>query len=562
MEQVLIITSAHDLPVAEQLAARLGAYRTYFFDPTLVDAIAATSLQRAELLRWDDAPSFAELEAGAHAHVRRFEEALDGETAAARAALQPGPSLQGWQSLNLYYLMMSWQWYQGLWQSLEKRLRGTHPHILVCDNPACFYWPSFVPALLLLQQLQAWDVSFTAWPYGERPDESDVMMDLYGVADGAYDVLTHLPTCFYDAQHFSAELAAAGCRSIDVKAKYWNVPMSSDTQVQLTRLDHAQLAAAGLPSLGPIGERLLQAIHVLLEPYIATPAYRARQAVHLARQYQAQLASLLLLERHFATARPGRVLISDHDAGFHGPLLAYAARHRIPVYVLPHSKVSISSDFGHRNMTALSHVMQGMPLLDRTGGAMRHLTLAYPERLSIDTARAPLRRLGVLLSGLSLNGVPSTSLLRYLQGLAQIEQWCLRHGVELKVRCRPGQTLFEPIVRSTGISRASLENAMHQSLADFAGGVDACLMYDAPTSAAIEFLRNGVPLLNPLPEALSTAEHLWADAGLIPREAVQETLRRLDAWVADADLFGDFRRTQFARYAAGSAQARSLRSLL
>jgi hypothetical protein len=39
-------------------------------------------------------------------------------------------------------------------------------------------------------------------------------------------------------------------------------------------------------------------------------------------------------------------------------------------------------------------------------------------------------------------------------------------------------------------------------------------------------------------------------------------LRRLDAWVADADLFGDFRRTQFARYAAGSAQARSLRSLL
>jgi hypothetical protein len=238
MEQVLIITSAHDLPAAEQLAARLGTYRTYFFDPTLVDAIAATSLQRAELLLWDDAPSFAELEAGAHAHVRRFEEALDRETAAARAALQPGPSLQGWQSLNLYYLMMNWQWYQGLWQSLEKRLRGPHPHIFVCDNPASFYWPSFVPALLLLQQLQAWDVTFTACPYGERTDESDVMMDLYGAADGAYDVLTHLPTCFYDAQHFSAELAAAGCRRIDVKAKYWNVPMSPDTQVQLTRLRH------------------------------------------------------------------------------------------------------------------------------------------------------------------------------------------------------------------------------------------------------------------------------------------------------------------------------------
>jgi hypothetical protein len=562
MEQVLIITSAHDLPTAERLAPSLGSYRTYFFDPTLVDTIAASTLQRAELLLWEGGPSYAEREARAYEHVRRLERALDEETAALREALQPGLSLQGWQALNLYYLMMSWQWYEGLWRSLEERLRGTRPHILVCDNPASFYWPSFVPALLLMQQLRTWDIAFKAWVYGERGDESDVMINLYGAADGTYDVLTHLPTCFYDAGHFNAELAAAGCRTIDIVPKYWEVPMNPDTRVNLARLDHAQLAQAGLPSLGPIGERMLQVIHALLEPYIATVEYRARQAVNLARQYQAQLASLLLLERYFGATRPGRLLVSDHDAGFHGPLLAYAARHRIPVYVLPHSKISISSDFSHRNMTALSHVMQGMPMLDATGRAMRHLTLAYPERLAIDTAQVPLRRLGVLLNGLSLNGVQCTEWRPYLDGLVQIAKWCRSHGVALSVRCRPGQTLYELIAQSMGISRAELEGVMADSLANFAAGVDACLMYDAPTTAAIEFLRNGIPILNPLPESLSKAENLWSDAELIPRDTVDGTLRLLDAWVADADLFNRFRRTQFARYAGGTAQARSLRSLL
>lgn len=558
MEHVLIITSSYDLPAAQELAPTLGSYRTYFFDPTLVDEIARTPLQRPELLLWDDAPSYPELEHGAYRRVRELERAVDAEL----RGLLPDVSLLGWQALNLYYLMLGWQWYGGLWASLEERLRGCHVHLVVCDSPANFYWPSFVPGLLLMEQLRTWNVPFSAAAYGERADESDVMMDLFGSVPEQFDVLTHLPTCFYDAPHFRSELAAAGCRTVNIEPKYWGVPMAPDLQVKMRHLNHAQLAQAGVPSVAEPGERLLKVLHGLLEPYIASPDYRARQAVHLARLYQAQLASLSLLETYFGAMRPGRMLISDHDAGFHGPLLAYAARHRMPVYVLPHAKVSISSEFSFRNMTALTHVMQGSTVLDGSGRALRHMTLAYPEQLSLNTGSVPLRRLGVLLSGLSLNGVPSTALRPYLEGLAQIEAWCGRHGVALSVRCRPGQSLFELITGSTGIARADLEAALQGSLAQFAQGVDLCLMYDAPTSAAIEFLRSGVPLLNPLPEPLSTAEHLWSDAELIPRESLHETLRRLDAYVADTDLLDTFRRHQFARYAAGTAEARSLRSLL
>ncbi|AVR94297.1 hypothetical protein [Pseudoduganella armeniaca] len=562
MEQVLIITSSYDLPAAQELAPTLGEYRTYFFDPTLVDEIAKTSLKRPELLLWDDAPTYPELEHQAYVHVRQLEARIDTAMRPLLATYHPTLSLRGWQSLNLYYLMLGWQWYGGLWSSIAERLRDCHVHVLVCDNPANFYWPSFVPALLLIERLRTWNVPFSAVAYGERADESDVMMDLFGSVPEQYDVLTHLPTCFYDAPHFRAELAAAGSRIVNIEPKYWGMPMTPDLQVKMARLDHARLAHAGVPSLQEPGQQLLKLLHELLEPYIASSDYRARQAVHLAKLYQSQLASLFLLETYFGGMRPGRMLISDHDAGFHGPLLTYASRHRMPVYVLPHAKVSISSEFTFRNMTALTHVMQGRTVLDGNGRALRHMTLAYPEQLSLNTASAPLSRLGVLLSGLSLNGVPSTALRPYLDGLKEIEQWCRRHGVELAVRCRPGQSLFELITGSTDIARADLEAALRGSLGEFAQGVDVCLMYDAPTSAAIEFLRNGVPLLNPLPEALSTAEHLWSDAELIPRESLADTLRRLDAYVADTDLLDSFRRHQFARYAAGTAQARSLRSLL
>lgn len=562
MEHVLIIASSYDLPAAQELGATLGTYRTYFFDPTLVDEIAKTSLQRPELLLWDDAPTYPELEHQAYLRVRELERKIDDAMRPQLAAFHPDLSLRGWQSLNLYYLMLGWQWYSGLWSSIAARLRDCHVHVMVCDNPANFYWPSFLPSLLLIERLRAWNVPFSAVTYGERGDESDVMMDLYGSVPEQFDVLTHLPTCFYDAPHFRAELEAAGCRIVNVEPKYWGMPLAPELQVKMARVDHARLLQAGVPSLQEPGQELLRLLHSLLEPYIASSDYRARQAVHLAKLYQAQLASFAMLENYFGSMRPGRMLISDHDAGFHGPLLSWAARHRMPVYMLPHAKVSISSEFTFRNITALTHVMQGRTVLDGEGRALRHFTLAYPEQLSLNTASKPLRRLGVLLSGLSLNGVPSTALRPYLDGLKEIESWCRRHGVELAVRCRPGQSLFELITGSTSIARADLEAGLRGSLAEFAQGVDVCLMYDAPTSAAIEFLRTGVPLLNPLPEALSTAEHLWSDAELIPRESLHDTLRRLDAYVADTDLLDSFRRHQFGRYAAGVAQARSLRSLL
>lgn len=558
MAHILLVMSSYDVAAATDMAAGLGDdYLTWYFDPTLEDTMTGGALRRPELVLPDSLPDYAAIEPQAHALADALEQALMEEM----APILGDVSLRGWQALNLYYLFVGHLWYSQLWDALRERCAGHTLHLPVNDNPASFYWPSFVPALLLMQRLDAWGVAYRISHYGGRADESDVIPDLQGQAE-RYDVLTHLPTCFYDAPYFAAEIKAAGKRSINIEPKYWGVPLQPDRQLKMLRIDHAHLAALGLVSMVPHGERLLHALHRLLTPYFANHEYRARQALQLAKLYQSQLVMLQLLERHFGNHRPGQMLLSDHDAGFHGPLLSYAQRHRIPVLQLPHAKVSISSAFRSEQLTALTHPMQGLPMLRGDGRQLRRHALAYPEACSGDSASRPMRRVGLLLSGISLNGVLSTRPPAYLAGIAAIAGWCRAHGIELSIRNRPGQTLLRQIEQRAGIARETQQAGIACTLAEFVQGLDLCLMYDAPTSAAIECLRNQVPVLNPVAEPLSPAETLWSDARLMPRDDLAGTLARLDLFRRDEDAFNQFRRRQFADYLSAGAEAHSLRRFL
>lgn len=557
MAHILLVISSYDVAAARVPDGVGEDYRTWYFDPTLTDVLAGSELRQPELVLPDALPDYALIDPQARALAAALEEELMGEM----AALLGEVSLRGWQALNLYYFFIGYLWYSQLWDALRERFAGHTLHLPVNDNPANFYWPSFMPALLLLERLQDWGMAAHASHYGERADESDIVPDLLGRSE-RYDVLTHLPTCFYDAPYFAAELRAAGKRSINIEPKYWGVPMQPELQVKMLRVEHHHLATHGLASVAPHGERLLHTLHRLLSPYIASHEYRARQALQLAKLYQSQLITLQLLERYFSANRPGKMLLSDHDAGFHGPLLCFAQRHHIPVLQLAHAKVSISSAFSADQLTALTHPMQGLPMLRADGRQLRRQALAYPELCSGDSASRPLRRVGLMLSGLSLSGVLSTGLAAYLDGLARIAHWCRAHGIELAIRNRPGQTMFQLIEERAGIPRALQQAGVACTLPQFVQGLDLCLMYDAPTSAAIECLRNQVPVLNPLAAPLCPAETLWSDERLMPRSDVAGALARLDLYRLDEDAFNQFRRRQFAAYLAAGAEAHALRHFL
>ena len=545
MSDILVVVTAYDIPIAENVAAGLDRYAVLFFDPTLVDQIAASKLRNTELVVWEACPAYAELEARAHAHAHAFERELQARVASSTP-------LAGWQHLNLFYFFMSHHWYADLWPAVLERFRGARPHVFVNDNPSHFYWPSFLPALLLLQQLRTHDIPFSAVTYGERPDETDAIMDLQGSAEERFGVLTHLPTCFYDAKYFNAEVKASGARCINIAPKYWAVPFEAERDVAIGRRATTDSADAFAPVLD-----------ALLVPYIASDDYRMRQARHLSRSYFSQLYSLAALERFFGAQPPVRMLLSDHEAGFHGPLIAYAQRHAIPVMLVPHAKVGNDCDFSYPNITALTHPIQAVPLIDAAGRQMTHFPLAYPEALSNDTSMPqPLRTLGLLLSGLGLNGVLCTDWTSFIEGIKRISEWCTQRGVALSIRSRPGQTLTELLVHELGRSRAEIVAPLAGTLQAFAQSVDVCLMYDAPTSADIEFLRTGVPLLNPVPGQLSRSESIWVQSGLVPRGPVTETLAILDGFLTDQTALDAFKRRQFAQYSGMFGEARALRRFL
>jgi hypothetical protein len=391
------------------------------------------------------------------------------------------------------------------------------------------------------------------------------MMNLFdGNPEGQrWDVLTHLPTCFYDHPYISDELAAAGKRSINVEPKYWGVPLHSTSQVKLARLQRGELEGRGMAPLAALEGQLETGLERALAPWIASAGYRARHVRQLCNLYLSQLASLHLLERYFHAGRPARMLLSDHDGGFHGPLLAYAQRHQIPVCLLPHSKVGNDCDFSYGNLTSLTHPLQGAPLVNARGRRLLHFTLSYPEQYAASSAvPAPLRRISLLLNGLSLNGVQCTDWRSYLDGIRAIDAWCRQRGLELAIRCRPGQGLLELLEQAIGAPRAATAATLAQPLANFVQEAELCLMYDAPTSAAIEFLRQGVPILNPVPAPLSKSERLWTDSELVPRADVAATLARLDGFFDDPDMLHEFRRRQFADYVARSAQSYALRRFI
>ncbi len=561
MENILIITAAHDIPIAEITAKDLASYRVYFFDPTLVDVIQGSALRNTELIVWDAGPDYPTLVQSAHALAFALEQELDQSL----RALLSGSSIAAWQHMNLHYFFMSFQWYSCLWRDVLEKLREGKLHVFLNDNPAYYYWPSFLPALLLLEQLRTWNISFSAVTYGARPDESDVVMNLCDCNPDSerFDLLTHLPTCFYDIDYFNAELRASGKSNINIVSKYWDVALAATKNINLIRLKDQQTLSGGQPALDVIAEQLAEKLDSLLTPYIATPDFRARQASHLSNLYQSQLASAYLLEQYFKRHKPGKMLLSDHDAGFHGPLISFAEQHNIPVFLLPHSKVSHDVDFTYQNITALTHPIQGLPLVNGCQKRLLHFALSYPENFSSRSAMPPpIKKIGLLLNGLSLNGVLCTDFATYINGIKKIDQWCKQSGVELSIRCRQGQALAEILNQAIGMERVGVQSVLAGSLQSFAQSIDLCLMYDAPTSAVIEFLRTGIPILNPIPAPLSKAEALWANSAIVPRDRVEATLEMLDGFIADDNNLRVFCTNQFADYVCLFKQSRALRHLL
>jgi hypothetical protein len=563
MQNTLVILNADDIPSAQQIAARVEGTAVLVFDPVLIDRVAAAGLGTAECMAWDAAPRYQALSDDAHRLARELAAEMNGMAGPAWAGLDIG----SWLHLRLYYLHMALLWYGPLFEALAPRLAGRRLLVPMSEQPQVFYQASFVPALALLMRAQHEGLPFQAYAHSRQADTPQRVPQLHGVraADGAPFLLTHLPTCFYDLPYIHAEIAAAGLQVVDLQARHWSVPVQAATRIGLAPVDEmlGEIDTATVLGIETLCQALAAPLSVHLGRWIIATAYRERQAAELLATLRAQLVTHALLQRHFAQARPRRLLLSDHDADLHGPLAAWARGQQVPLLVLPHSRTSTDLDFAAPQATVLHHPVQGLTVYDVNGERPAQQAIDLPARLVFDTAVAgPPRRIGLLLNGVALNGVPGADWADYGRALRPIVDWCNAQGLELIVRSRPGQTLFRHLSETAGLSATQLAAGSTGTMADFAQACDLCLMYDAPTSGVLECLNRGVPTLNPVTTLLTERERATMHIDIVARTDVPTTLRLLQQLCRDGEEFLNFRRRQFAAYIDGYRGVRPLRGLL
>jgi len=560
MKDVVLILHAESIADAKALGAQLERYDTYLFDPVLSDYAADAALQNVKLFTDPGGPSYRDLDIDAHASARTLETLLD------QAQLPvTGVSIWGWQHLNLYYLWMTLSWYRGLWDRMAPRLKEDRYHVLINDNPANYYFNSFLPSVALAWRLKSAGVACIAYDYGARGSVTLTVPALEGIATDAGALLTHVPTCIYDKEYLRDEINAAGTRTVNLESPLWHVPLAADRQIGLVSVEsvYAGLEPVLRQRVDSQSRVLREVLGRELEPHIAPEPYRVRQVDHIVERYRCQFITWLELHRHFEPALPARLLLSEHDTGYHGPLISFAERHSLPVVLVPHSKVFADIEFTHDRITALTHPIQGRPIHDGKGRPVPTGTLCFPERLT-EPGAAPgeLRTLSLLLNSLSLNGIPFAPTEIYMDGIRCILAWCSRNDVAVKMRCKPGYTLGTLFRAALGIDRATLDRAARESMENHAKGCDACVMYDMPTTAALYFLRNGTPVLNPLVTPQSETNQAIVHPDVVPPQRIEDSLRQLDLFKSQPLALQAFRAAQFHAYASRFDDARALRTYL
>ena len=560
MENILIILNSKEIEPALRLTADMESYRIYTHDPHLIDHIRIRGLKNVEFFNWENCIGFPECEKSALDTALLVEARL----AASAKVFFPEMSIQAWQYPPLVHMYLVLKWFSGLWRDFPKRKTDKY-FVFVLDNPSILNLWSYLPSVLLLELLNANGFEFSAFSYGGKPAEQVMIPNLIGKHQGDCGLLTHIPTCVYDFVYFNEELAATGKPVINLESSHSNVPVFGSNSIGLA--DVEELIPALPEDLRGKMENFTKRIHddlsELIGVYIKSPAYRDRQAQQIARVYRSQVAFYFLLQQYFHQTKPAKIIISDHDAGIHGPLISFAQDNGIPVVMLPHSKRTNDIPYDYEDITCLTHPIQGASISNGNGKPVRNFRLSFPEALSGSTVFPPkIENICLILNELCCTGVYYTRINPYLDGIRRISAWCSENKVTLSIRCKPSMPFITLLTTATGIEISSLFNSMTGPMTEFTKGKDLCLMYDAPTSGIVEFLRASVPVLNPVPEPLSPSEASTVHTDLVPRGSIEEILGQLDSFMKDRANFLKFRNAQFGNYVSAFKDAQPLRAFL
>ena len=562
MENVIVIIRREDIPIATLIAKDLPSYRVYTFDPCMLDPIIQSGFSNAEFIEWEKCPPHYDFDAEARRLAHEIQQKLDFSV----REIIPGLTIKSWQHLNFYHTVSTLLWYSSLWKDVGLHFAGKKPYIFVCDTPGEYYLNSFLHSVLLMQYLHSNNIEFAAYAYPGPPDNGGLVPDLenFVLCEQRGQLLVHLPTCFYDIEYFQQEILATGRPLIAIKSRIHDLSFPGVSTVGLI---DGELVLSNFPevtnnTISHYCQLLREALIELLLPYMGYPHYLERLTDNFVKIYKSQLITYFELNRYFGKNPPLRIILSDTSMGYHDPLVGFAEKFSIPVTLLPHAKTTFDIEHTYRNITALSHPIQSHEICNGSGRVVFSQKIAYPENFNGASITVSLRTISLLLNTLTLHGVYFSSIDPYFSGIRVLVEWCNQNDIVLKIRSRPDYLINELLITKSGIDPRLLIENRAESLEQHAQNCDLCLMYDQPTSASLYFLRNSIPVLNPIPEVLTPGELSIKNAILTPSESIASTLQKLTRFKENSLSFTSFKEKQFRDYLVLFQNAQTLRRYL
>ncbi len=563
MKNIIIVFERPDINPALTLQSKLDNSDVWVFDPHLIDDLVAAGVQRYKYIECELGVNMPLFVGNGRTAALSIEHAVETDLQIA----VPDAVDCYWQHLNWHFIQSTLQGYTRLWDRfLETSFDETHFHILVQDAPATYYTPSFLPAVMLMERMSARRIEFSGYAHSSVENIPRLIPAQLNNHPGNFDYFTHLPTCIYDSNYYAAEIAAMSQKVLNFESQNWNVSFPVFENAGL-RNDTAVLNELA-PLLAQSIELATEAIETRLTNYflahVRTEMYARRQAAHMAKQYRAEMIFFHFLEHAFSTCLPRKIILSNHDAGLHGPFLSFAKKHAVPVLMLPHAKIfNFPIPSSYPNIVALTHPIQGGAISTVEGKRVNASTISFPESLSQSASPPkPLNQVGLLLNKFSGDGMTLVDTQNYLTGIRAIIDWCAQHSVSLKIRVKPGGTCIHWLANELDLKLEDLFASVQVTIVNFAHECDICIMYDAPTSGAISFLQNSIPILSTVIRYLCAEEANIISTEIVQRASVAETLEWLERFKRDSASLALFRTQQFGRYAGHFSQSIPLRMFL
>lgn len=564
MNNIIIVSVKPDIPIALNLYSQISDAEIWVFDPNFLDDLDAAGMHYGKFIDCIHGIDLVNYSKNAERQTILIEKEIGLEL----EKLIPETEDCHWQYFNLFHQLFAINSFSTLWDKLLMERQSAKFHILIHDTPAQYYSPSFWPSLLLLERLNALNIDFSAYSYN-RSDSTTQLIPTgnnFSADSGRHHAFVHLPTSIYDAKFFEEEINSATSSVLNFQSMHWDVPFSSLRTVSLCASDEA-LAQLPLATQQSIADTTVTINDILLKTFgthIRTEAYIVRQANFLAKQYEAQMIFYFSLIKVFSSFPPRKIILSNHDAGLLGPFTSFAKKYNVPIVLLPHAKIfnwSIANS--HSNATVLTHPLQGGLVTDLRGKRIVSHSVSYPESQSNSSAPVnSLKTVGVVLNSFSGDGYVLLDTAEYSQGLKKILSWCKKHDIQCRPRVKPAGKCMSWLIDAIGFDRSELIMNAQSVIADFSQDCDICLMYDCPTSGAIEMLRNSVPTINTIFRALCPQEAAIVNTQIVPRETIEETLQRLEFYRTNPNELFIFRNKQFAQYVASFGESLPLRMFI